>query len=123
MSGRTASLRRWTVLPARYADKQVAASTIDARGRVITLLVEADATCTQRTTQRQPYSATAVIIDGADITEIAIAELDLHFPQIDSLGDDFVAVASRCAMPSGSAATTLAELEAEIPRTGAHHRR
>ncbi len=35
MNGPTASLRRWGVLPDRYADKQVAASTIDARGRII----------------------------------------------------------------------------------------
>jgi hypothetical protein len=118
VNGPTASLRLWGVLPDRYADKQVAASTIDARGRIIALLVAPDATCTQRTVQRQPYSAVAVVIDGTDITEVTLTELDLHFPKIDILGDGFVVVGARCAMPSGQAATTLAELDDEIPRNG-----
>ena len=118
MNGPTASVRLWGVLPDRYADKQVATSTIDAHGRIIALLVEPDATCTKRTTHRQPYSAVVVVIDGTDITEVALTELDLHFPKIDVLGDGFVIVAARCAMPSGPAATTLADLETEIPRNG-----
>jgi hypothetical protein len=118
VNGPTASLRLWGVLPGRYADHQLAASTIDAHGRIVALLVESDATCTQRTPLRQPYSAIAVVIDGADSTEVALDELDLRFPQIDVLGDGFVLVGARCTMPSGPAATTLAELEAEIPRNG-----
>lgn len=75
-------------------------------------------TCTQRTPLRQPYSAVAVVIDGADITEVALAELDLRFPKIDVLGDGFVLVGARCTMPRGPAFTAVAELEAEIPRNG-----
>jgi hypothetical protein len=37
------------------------------------------------------------------------------FPKIDVVGDGFVLVGARCTRPS---ATTLAELEAEIPRNG-----
>lgn len=105
-------------MPNRYADKQITASTIDAHGRIVALLVDPDVTCTQRTSRQQPYFAVAVIIDGADITEVRLPELDLHFPKIDVLDDGFVLAAARCTMPSGPAATTLAEREAEIPRNG-----
>ncbi|GLL07546.1 hypothetical protein [Dactylosporangium matsuzakiense] len=118
MTGPTPRLRRWGVLPDRYADRQVAASTIDVHGRIVALLVDSDANCTQLVSQQQPYSALAVVIDGADVTQVALRDLDLHFPKIDVLGDGFILVGARCAMPSGPAATTLAELEAEIPRNG-----
>ncbi|MEU6076043.1 hypothetical protein [Micromonospora sp. NPDC047074] len=115
MSGQAAQLRVWRTLPDHYADRKVAASTVDAAGRVIALLVAPDATCTERGAALQPYAATAVVIDGGDVTEVTIPELDLRFPKIDVLGDGFVLAAARCRMPTGPAATTVAELEAQIP--------
>jgi hypothetical protein len=56
-----------------------------------------------------------VVVDGDDITETVVSDLDLRFPKIDVLGDGFVLAAARCRMPTGPAAATVAELEAQIP--------
>ncbi|MBR7833330.1 hypothetical protein KDL01_08635 [Actinospica durhamensis] len=110
-----AGLRVWGALPERYSGRQVATSTIDAQGRIVALLVDPDATCAQRVPLTAPYDATAVVIDGGDRYEVEIHGLDLRFPKIDTLGDGFVLAAARCTMPSGPAARTFEELEAEIP--------
>ncbi|WP_392667960.1 hypothetical protein [Streptomyces sp. LN785] len=116
----TATPRRlepYAQLPHRYSDRQVAASTVDALGRVVTLLVPPEATCTRRVPpdQRLRYDALAVVMDGTDVHEVDLAELDLHFPRIDSLGSGFVLAAARCRMPSGPPAATFEALEGEIP--------
>jgi hypothetical protein len=115
VTGHTARLRIWGALPDCYADRKVAASTIDAAGRIIALLVAADVTCAERGAAPHPYDATVVVMDGHDITEVRLSGLDLRFPKIDVLGDGFVLAAARCRMPSGPAAATVAELEAQIP--------
>lgn len=115
MNGHTAGLRVWGALPECYSGRQVASSTIDARGRIVALLVDPDVTCAQRVPLTAPYDATAVVIDGNDRYEVEIHGLDLRFPKIDTLGDGFVLAGARCQMPSGPVARTLEELEAEIP--------
>lgn len=118
MNGPSARLRAWSALPDRYADRKVAAATIDSAGRTIALLVAPDVTCSERGAPAQPYAATVVVVDGNDLTEVAIPEIDLRFPKIDSLGEGFVLAAARCRMPTGPAATTVAELEAQISHNG-----
>ena len=119
MNGHVTGLRVWGALPERYAGGQVASSTIDAQGRIVALLVDPDVTCAERVPLTAPYDATAVVIDGSDRREVEIRGLDLRFPKIDTLGDGFVLAGARCRMPSGPAARTFEELEAEIP----HHAR
>lgn len=110
-------MAHYASLPDRYRDQQVAASTVDAHGRVVTLLVPPDATCNRRVPpeQRQPYAALVVVTDGSEVHEVQLPVLDLHFPRIDSLGSGFVLAAARCRMPSGPPAVTFDALEREIP--------
>ncbi|MFE4801467.1 hypothetical protein ACFRFL_42530 [Streptomyces sp. NPDC056708] len=62
-------LEPYAQLPDRYSDRQVAASTVDALGRVVTLLVPPEATCTRRVPpdQRLRYDALAMVMDGTDV--------------------------------------------------------
>ncbi|MFE7042344.1 hypothetical protein ACFU9X_23755 [Streptomyces atratus] len=110
-------LEPYAQLPDRYSDRQVAAPTVDALGRVVTLLVPPEATCTRRVPpdQRLRYDALAMVMDGTDVHEVDLADLDLHFPRIDSLDSGFVLAAARCRMPSGPPASTFEALEREIP--------
>ncbi|MFD0973796.1 hypothetical protein [Plantactinospora endophytica] len=96
----------------------MAASTVDAAGRMVALLVAPWVTCSERGAASGPYAATVVVVDGDDITEVALPELDLRFPKVDVLGDGFVLVAARCRMPAGPAVRTVTELEAQIPHNG-----
>ncbi len=97
MTGSPARLRPWGALPERYADQQVISSTIDVSGRILTLVADADVT--YYGPKPAPYTATAVIIDGSDVTEVSIPDLDLIAPRIDALGEGFVLASSRCPMP------------------------
>jgi hypothetical protein len=115
VTGPTARLRIWGTLPDRYADRKVAASTIDAGGRIIALLVGTEVGCSEQGAVAHPYAATVVVMDGDDITEVVLSDLDLRFSEIDVLGDGFILAAARCRMPTGPAAATVAELEAQIP--------
>ncbi|SEK95543.1 hypothetical protein [Streptacidiphilus jiangxiensis] len=110
-------LAHYASLPDRYRDQQVAAATVDAHGRVVTLLVPPGATCHRLVPpeQRRPCDALVVVTDGSDVHEVHLPELDLHSPRIDALGDGFVLVAARCRMPSGPPAATFDALEREIP--------
>ncbi|MEV6008172.1 hypothetical protein AB0M29_15290 [Streptomyces sp. NPDC051976] len=114
---RNRRLRRYAQLPGRYLDMQVAASTVDTHGRVVSLLAPPDATCTRRVPpgQRQPYDALIVVMDGRDLHEVRLQDLDVHFPMVDALGSGFVLAAARCRMPSGPPAATLDALEREVP--------
>lgn len=105
-------LRSWGALPDRYANLRVATSTIDAYGRIVALLVDHDASFDKPENEVRPYSATAVVVDGRDVTEVAIPELDLRFPLIDTLDDGFVVASRSCPPVTGS----VADLEARIPR-------
>lgn len=109
-------LRVAATLPDRYGGRQVASSNIDADGRIVALLVDPDVPCTQRGAPAVRYDATLVVSDGTDGHETVVRDLDLRFPKIDTLGGGFVLAATRCRMPSGPAATTVEELEAEVPR-------
>lgn len=108
-------LRVWATLPDRYSNRQIAASTIDAHGRIVALVVDPDVECAQRGGSSAPYDATLVLVDGQDCHETLAQDLDLRFPKIDVLDDGFVLAAARCRMPSGPPATTFDELEAEVP--------
>ncbi|MFG2819192.1 hypothetical protein ACGFX4_07140 [Kitasatospora sp. NPDC048365] len=110
-------LAPYASLPDRYDGQQVAASTVDAHGRVVTLLVPPDAMCNRRVppAQRPPYDALIVVADGSGTQEVRLPGLDLHFPRIDSLGSGFVLVSARCRLPSGPPAATFEDLEREIP--------
>ncbi|MEV7624428.1 hypothetical protein [Actinoplanes sp. NPDC089786] len=112
----TAHARLWGTLPSRYADRRVATSTVDAAGRIVAFLVAPDARCWVRGPAPDPYTATIVVLDGKDVTEVAVPDLDLHFPKVDVLGDGFVLADARCRMPEGPAPESVAELEAQIPR-------
>jgi hypothetical protein len=82
VNGPTARLQTWGGLPERYAHRRVAASTIDAAGRMVFLLVDPDVTCAEQGHPPEPYAATAVVIDGGDIiVEVVIPNLDLGFPR------------------------------------------
>lgn len=116
MSGTSASLRPWAVLPDRYADREVVATTIDARGRLVALLAPPGCAPPSRPGPGSAGDAVAVVIDGPDRTEITLTGLDRPFSLIDVVGDGFVLVDPYCRMPSGPAATTVAALDAEIPR-------
>ncbi|MDH6120255.1 hypothetical protein ABH930_006217 [Kitasatospora sp. GAS204A] len=109
-------LQPYAQLPDRYSDRQVAASTVDALGRVVTLLVPPEATCTRRVPpdQRLRYDALTVVLDGTDVHEVDLVDLDVHFPRIDSLGSGFVLASARCRMPSGPPAATFDAIETEI---------
>ncbi|MFF7250273.1 hypothetical protein ACFZBU_41120 [Embleya sp. NPDC008237] len=110
-------LAPYASLPDRYGEQQVAASTVDAHGRVVTLLVPPDATCNHRVPpeQHRPCDALIVLMDGSDVHEVHLPDLHLRFPRIDSLGSGFVLAAARCRMPSGPPAATFEALEKEIP--------
>ncbi|MFG1805123.1 hypothetical protein [Streptomyces sp. NPDC049040] len=114
-----ARLTPYARLPGRYAGLRVAASTVDARGRVVTLLVPPAATCTRRLPpeRRLSYDALVVVSEGTDgvLDEVRLPGLDLHLPYIDALGSGFVLAAARCPMPSGPPAATFEALEREVP--------
>lgn len=112
-------LRVWGTLPDRYGDRQIAASTIDAQGRIVALLVDPDVDCAQRGGSGDRYDATIVLSDGSDCHETVVRDLSLRFPKIDVLDDGFVLAAARCRMPSGPSAAPFEEfdeLDSEVPR-------
>jgi hypothetical protein len=102
VTGPTARLRIWGTLPDRYADRKVAASTIDAGGRIIALLVGTEVGCSEQGAVAHPYAATVVVMDGDDITEVVLSDLDLRFSEIDVLGDGFILAAVPDADRAGS---------------------
>ena len=108
-------LRVWGTLPDRYRDRQIAASTIDAAGRIVALVVDSDVECA-RGGNGASYDATLVLVDDPDCNETVVRDLDFRFPKIDVLSDGFVLAAGRCQMPSGPPVARATEMEAEVPR-------
>ncbi len=116
MTAAYARLRVWGALPERYSGLQVAASTMDAEGRIVALLVAPGVVCNGRRPPRKPYAATALVVDGAEVTEVVLPELDLHGPKIDVLGNGFVLAGARCRVPPALTGVTGAAIRAQIPR-------
>jgi hypothetical protein len=88
-------------LPDRYAHFEVMASTVDHHGRFTALVADpaqgfGPIANFQVLSPPPRYDAIAVICDGAEITEIPLADLDLWFTEIDTLGDGVVLAAARC---------------------------
>lgn len=108
-------LRVWGTLPDRYGDRQIAASTIDAHGRIVALVVDPDVECAQRGGNDAPYDATLVLVDGQDCHETLVQDLDLRFPKLDVLNNGFVLAAGRCRMPSDPPVWEARAMEAEVP--------
>ncbi|GAA1937505.1 hypothetical protein [Kitasatospora viridis] len=110
-------LQPYARLPDRYGGWEVAAATVDALGRAVTLLAPPEAACTRRVPpeQRPRYDALVVVADGTEVHEVELPGLDLHFPRIDSLDGGFVLASARCRLPSGPPAATFEDLEREIP--------
>lgn len=116
MTGHDGQLRVWGRLPDRYRGRRVAASTIDAQGRIVALLVAPEVDCSQRGGGGDRYDATIVLSDGSDCHETVVRDLSLRFPKIDVLDDGFVLVAARCRMPSRLKTEPFEEIEGEVPR-------
>ncbi|MFC4117471.1 hypothetical protein [Nonomuraea zeae] len=83
-------------LPDRYARHEVLASTVDHRGRLVALVADPSPVLHFSRLRPPPRYATAVICEGTEIREIALADLDLWFTHIDTLGDGIVLATARC---------------------------
>ena len=105
----------WATLPDRYSDRQIAASTIDAHGRIVALVVDPDVECARRGGNGAPYDATLVLVDGQDCHETLMQDLDFRFPRLDVLEGGFVLAAGRCRMPSDPPVWEAKAMEAEVP--------
>ena len=110
-------LRVWGTLPDRYNGQQIAASTIDADGRIVAMLVDPDVQCAQRGGNNATYNATLVLNEGSGYHETVVQDLDLRFPKVDVLEDGFVLAAARCRMPARPSAAryeTFEERDVEV---------
>jgi hypothetical protein len=112
-------LRVWGTLPDRYNGRQIAASTIDADGRIVALLVDPDVECAQRGGNNATYDATLVLNDGSEYHKTVGRNLNLRFPKVDVLEDGFVLTATRCRMPprpQGKPYETFEESDVDLAR-------